>query len=97
MITYGVTARAAKAVYKELIGNGDPVALLVLKTLWPLPDAVIRQAARNVRRVVVVEMNLGQYVHEIERLLPKQRIDFIGQMNGQLITPKKIAERIVNG
>jgi 2-oxoglutarate ferredoxin oxidoreductase subunit alpha len=42
-------------------------------------------------------MNLGQYVHEIERLLPKQRIDFIGQMNGQLITPKKIAERIVNG
>ncbi len=97
MITYGVTARAAKAVYEKLIVNGEPVALLVLKTLWPLPKAAIRQAARNIRRVVVVEMNLGQYVHEIERLLPKQRIDFIGQMNGQLIAPKKITETIVNG
>lgn len=97
MITYGVTARAAKAVYEMRIDNGEPVALLVLKTLWPLPKAVIRQAARNMRRVVVVEMNLGQYVYEIERLLPQQRIDFIGQMNGQLITPNKIAETIVNG
>jgi 2-oxoglutarate ferredoxin oxidoreductase subunit alpha len=97
MITYGVSARAAKAVYKKLIGNGEPVALLILKTLWPLPETVIRRTARNVRRVVVVEMNLGQYVYEIERLLPNHGIDFIGQMNGQLIAPKKIAETIVNG
>jgi 2-oxoglutarate ferredoxin oxidoreductase subunit alpha len=97
VIAYGVTARAAKAMYKKLTADGEPVALLVLKTLWPVPGVVITQAAREVQRVVVVEMNLGQYVHEIERLLPEKHIDFIGQMNGQLISPKNIAETVVNG
>ncbi len=97
IISYGVTARAAKAVYKELKGQGQPVALLVLKTLWPVPEKVICKTSQNIKRIVVVEMNLGQYVHEIERLLPGKRIDFVGQMNGQLIDPQKIKATIVNG
>ena len=97
IISYGVTARAAKAAYKELKGQGERVSLLVLKTLWPIPEKVIRKASRNIRRIVVAEMNLGQYVHEIERLLPAKRIDFVGQMNGQLIGPQKIKETVVNG
>ena len=97
IISYGVTARAATAVFKELKAQGEPVSLLVLKTLWPVPEKVIRKASQNIKRIVVVEMNLGQYVHEIERLLPDQRIDFVGQMNGQLLEPQKIKETIVNG
>ncbi len=97
IISYGVTARAAKAVYTELRQMGKPVSLLVLKTLWPIPERVIRKAAKDIKRIVVVEMNLGQYVSEIERLLPGKRVDFIGQMNGQLINPRKILETIVNG
>ena len=97
IIAYGVTARAAKAVYTKLSDHGEPVALLVLKTLWPIPENVIRKAARKIKRIVVVEMNLGQYVHEIERLLPNKRIDFVGQMNGRLIVPQRITETIVNG
>jgi 2-oxoglutarate ferredoxin oxidoreductase subunit alpha len=42
--------------------------------------------------VVVVEMNLGQYVREVERLLPDQEIAFLGQMDGRLITPSQIKE-----
>jgi 2-oxoglutarate ferredoxin oxidoreductase subunit alpha len=40
--------------------------------------------------VVVAEMNLGQYVREIERVLPGKVVAFCGQMNGQLITPDRI-------
>jgi 2-oxoglutarate ferredoxin oxidoreductase subunit alpha len=97
IISYGVTARAAKAAFTELQRQGEPVSLLVLKTLWPIPEKVIGEAARDIKRIVVVEMNLGQYVHEIERLLPGKRIDFAGQMNGQLIAPHKITETIANG
>jgi 2-oxoglutarate ferredoxin oxidoreductase subunit alpha len=42
--------------------------------------------------VVVVEMNLGQYVREIERILPAKKIDFLGRMDGNLITPRQIEE-----
>ena len=97
ILSYGVTARAAKAAYTELKRNGEPVSLLVLKTLWPVPAQVIRKAVGDIKRIVVVEMNLGQYVHEIQRLLPDKCVDFIGQMNGQLLDPHKIAEMITNG
>ena len=97
IIAYGVSARAAKSVYKELKSAGKPARLLTLKTLWPVPEAVIRKAARNVDRVVVVEMNLGQYVLEIERILDDKKVDFCGQMDGWLISPDKIREAVTNG
>jgi 2-oxoglutarate ferredoxin oxidoreductase subunit alpha len=97
LICYGVTARAAKAVYKELKNTAHPVALLILKTLWPVPVEVIRRAAKGFKRVVVIEMNLGQYVGEIERILADRRVDFYGQMDGRLITPLKIKETIIDG
>jgi 2-oxoglutarate ferredoxin oxidoreductase subunit alpha len=96
LIAYGVSARAAKAVFKEQKRQGNPISLLVLKTLWPVPEDVIRQAARNARRIVVVEMNLGQYVREIKRILPQNSIVFCGQMDGRLITPARITGAINN-
>jgi 2-oxoglutarate ferredoxin oxidoreductase subunit alpha len=96
LIAFGVSARAAKAVFKEQKRQGKPISLLVLKTLWPVPENVIRHAARNARRIVVVEMNLGQYVREIERILPRNPVVFCGQMDGRLITPARITETIDN-
>lgn len=96
LLTYGVTARAARDVYREQKKYGRPVSLLILKTLWPVPEDLIRDKAGNVKRVVVVEMNLGQYVREIERILPDKRVDFLGQMDGGLILPKRIREVIAH-
>ena len=94
LISYGVTARAAKAVFNERDRQGKPVSLLVLKTLWPVPEPLIRQVAQSVKRIVVVEMNMGQYVREIKRILPEKQIDFLGQMDGRLIRPAQITEVI---
>jgi 2-oxoglutarate ferredoxin oxidoreductase subunit alpha len=97
VIAYGVTARAARLAVKQVQSDHHPTALLVLKTLWPVPEQLIRETAAACRRIVVVEMNLGQYVREIERLLPDKTIVFWGQMNGELITPDRIREVIRNG
>jgi 2-oxoglutarate ferredoxin oxidoreductase subunit alpha len=96
IITYGVTARAARAVAAKEKSQAKPVSLLILKTLWPVPQKVIRQAAQDVKRVLVVEMNLGQYIREIERILPDKKIQFLGQMDGRLITPARIRETLIN-
>ncbi len=97
VIAYGVTARAAEAAVVELETSGHPVSLLTLKTLWPVPEQLIVEKARAYRRVVVVEMNLGQYVREIRRVLPDREVAFFGQMNGELITPSQIMEVIQHG
>ncbi|MGD2149981.1 MAG: pyruvate flavodoxin/ferredoxin oxidoreductase, partial [Desulfobacterales bacterium] len=96
LLTYGVTARAARDAYKAQKKYGKPVSLLILKTLWPVPQDLIREKAGNARRVIVMEMNLGQYVREIERILPDKKIDFLGQMDGRLITPHRIQEVIAH-
>lgn len=92
ILTYGVTGRAARQARHALSAAGKRVNLLILKTLWPVPEDLIRREAHKVKRVVVVEMNLGQYVREVKRILPHKKIDFIGVMNGKLISPSRIME-----
>ena len=94
IITYGVTARAAREACEELKQEGHRVSLLVLKTLWPIPEELIRQKTGQIKKILVVEMNMGQYVNEIRRILPDMRVRFLGQMNGQLITPQRITEEV---
>ena len=97
ILTYGVSARAAGVVCDTLKAEGKPVSLLVLKTLWPVPENLIQSASKGVKRVLVVEMNLGQYVREIKRVLPDKQVDFFGQMNGDLITPHQIRAAVNHG
>jgi 2-oxoglutarate ferredoxin oxidoreductase subunit alpha len=97
VIAYGVTARAAKVALRRLEERGTSASLLVLKTLWPVPEALIREKAAPHKRVVMAEMNLGQYVRELQRLLPGKPVAFLGQMNGELIKPGQIMEVIANG
>ena len=97
VITYGVTARAAKDATAAARKDGAAASLLVLKTLWPVPEDLIRKHARRCRRIVVIEMNLGQYVNEIRRVCADTPVAFLGQMNGELISPDRIREVITHG
>ena len=97
VVAYGVTARAAKVAVKRLQDSGHPASLLVLKTLWPVPEVLIREKTAAYKRVVMAEMNLGQYVRELQRVLPDKNIGFMGQMNGELIKPGQIMEVIEHG
>jgi 2-oxoglutarate ferredoxin oxidoreductase subunit alpha len=77
--------------------SGRAVSLLVLKTLWPVPERLIQHKSEGIPRIVVPEMNLGQYVHEIERVLPGKDVRFMGRMNGSLIAPQEIEEVLIHG
>ena len=92
LVAYGVTARAARVAVAASRAAGRPVSLLIPKTLWPVPERLIVDTAAPYKRIVVVEMNMGQYVREIQRLLPGKHVDFLGQMNGNLIKPEQIRE-----
>jgi 2-oxoglutarate ferredoxin oxidoreductase subunit alpha len=96
VISYGVTSRAVEDACRLLEKKGKPVSSLTLKSLCPVPETLLLKAAQNYDRMVVIEMNLGQYVGEIRRVLCGKKIDFYGQMDGILIKPGKIMEVIEN-
>ncbi len=91
VLTYGVSGRAARQACRELNESGRPTSLAILKTLWPVPAGLIKRLAEGVERVVVVEMNRGQYVREVERVLKDKPVTLVGGMNGKLISPARIA------
>ena len=94
LITYGVTSRAARTALAALEAEGTRVAHLVLKTLWPVPENSIRKIARKFDKIVVAEMNMGQYVREIQRVVDDKPVTFYGQMDGNLIPPTRIKEAL---
>jgi 2-oxoglutarate ferredoxin oxidoreductase subunit alpha len=98
IVTYGVTARAARAAAAAILTEtGRPISVLTLKTLWPVPEHLLLEAAEGMDRVLVVEMNLGQYVHEVRRVLCGTRVDFCGKMDGRLIAPAEIMRELLHG
>lgn len=94
LITYGVTSRAARTALAGLEAQGTRVAHLVLKTLWPVPENSIREIAKKFGKIVVAEMNMGQYVREIQRIVVDKPVAFYGLMDGNLITPTNIKEAL---
>ena len=97
IISYGVTSCAVADAVAILEKSGVAASTLVLKTLWPVPEQLLREKARPFRRIVVFEMNLGQYIREIRRVLGDKTVEFYGQMDGVLISPRTVVEVIANG
>ena len=94
IISYGIISRSAEVAIAELRGQGKKVSSLVLQTLFPVPEPTIRRAMAGMRKVVVPEMNMGQYVLEIERLAPDEvEVVGVGKMNTTLLSPQEIIER----
>lgn len=95
LVAYGVTARAAEVCVQRLRMQSCRISLLVLQTLYPVPEALLKTEIGKVSRVIVVEMNLGQYVREVERFSGSIEVEFYGRMDGELITPDEILHAIV--
>jgi len=94
VISYGITARAARQACRRLIqGNGRPpraVSFLQPLTLFPLPAKAIARAAERCRRVVVAEENLrGLYAGVLEPLLAGKQVIRVNRI-GSMITPRDI-------
>ncbi len=68
LVAYGSCARTAEYVMKQARNKGARVGLLRLKGIWPFPEEAVGKALEPVRRVIVLENNLGQVFPEIERV-----------------------------
>lgn len=94
IITYGVTSRAAKTAVAQLRSENISVSLLILKTLFPVPEYLIKKEISKVHSVFVFEMNLGQYIREIKQFSDSTPVTGYGKMDGELISPEEIINTV---
>lgn len=91
VVSYGITARAVREAVHRARGEGLPVSCLTVHSLWPVPEGAILEALHGVERILVPELNLGQYSREIERLVQgRATVEGLHRVDGELITPDQI-------
>jgi 2-oxoglutarate ferredoxin oxidoreductase subunit alpha len=94
VIAYGATARSARHAVKLARQRRHKVGMLTLLTIWPFAEAEIARVAREAKRVIVPEMNLGQLALEVERVVGKHKVKRVNLANGEMIPPQRILEAI---
>lgn len=96
VVAYGSVARSARRAVREARERGVKAGLLQLLTLWPFPRRFLEPLLRQVRAVLVPELNFGQISREIKRINQGQtRIEKLNRIDGQLITPEEIMVRLL--
>jgi len=91
IVAIGISARAARRAVELCRAQGLRVGLFRPITLWPFPEAALREAAAGARAVLVPEMNNGQLRLEVERVLSDLPVEGLHLFSGEAIAPADIA------
>lgn len=92
---YGSVARLAKAAVDRAREAGIKAGLVRPVTLWPFPVQEVREACRNAKRVLCVEMSMGQMIDDVKLALDcRIPVEFYGRTGGVVPKPTAIFEQI---
>ena len=69
LISYGATSRPAYGAVKKARSEGKALDFLRLITIWPFARDQVTAFGKNLDKILVPEMNLGQISREIERFV----------------------------
>jgi 2-oxoglutarate ferredoxin oxidoreductase subunit alpha len=91
MVGYGTIGRILKSVVDSLREEGIPAGLFRPVTLWPFPKRRLKELAKKVQLIFVVEMSSGQMVEDVQISVEgKVPVHFYGRMGGVVPTPEEI-------
>lgn len=95
VVAFGTAARVAQSAIKRLRQDGLPVGLFRPITLWPFPEKELYAATRETHATLVVEMNAGQMLQDVQRVVGHgQPIQFLGRMGGAIPMVEEVEAKI---
>ncbi len=93
IVTYGISADAARDAVNELRAKGEKVSLLIVKTMIPVPPKVIEIMDRF-DNVIFVEENIsGQYKEIVYGKNAPGKVSAVNKI-GSLIDPSEIVKAV---
>ncbi len=96
VVAFGTSARIAGSAVDAAREKGYKVGLLRPVTLFPFPTVALRRLAGRVKKFLVLELNSGQMVEDVEiAVAGKAAVHFYGRMGGSVPTPEEDLEEIV--
>lgn len=95
LCAFGATARVVKSAVNEARAQSIKAGLFRPKTLWPFPVKEINEAAKSAKKLLSVEMSMGQMIDDIKLAINCSKpVEFFGRTGGVIPTPAEVLAEI---
>ena len=95
LCAFGATARVVKSAVNDARAMGIKAGIFRPKTLWPFPVKEINEAAKTAKKLLSVEMSMGQMIEDIKLAINCSKpVEFFGRTGGVIPTPVEVLEEI---
>ena len=95
VVSSGISARSAMQAVRNARDEGIKAGLIVLETIWPFPEELIRSVAPGAKAMIMAEINGGQLVLELERCACGAcPVSLVSNFGGAIIHPNLILNAI---
>ena len=95
VIGFGTAGRVASSAVNQARAEGIKVGLFRPITLAPFPKKEIEALSKRVKRILVVEMNTGMMLDDIQSFVQgRVPVEFFGRLGGMTPFPDEILEEI---
>lgn len=94
MIAYGSISRGAKEAVMKLRAEGIKAGLFRPIMIWPSPAKKLKEIGQKFDKIFVTELNMGQYLKEIERVMGRSNFTTLHKANGRPIAPLEMVAKV---
>lgn len=95
LCAYGSTARLAKSAVDLARKEGIKAGVFRPISLWPYPVKELQDACKNAKKILTVEMSMGQMVEDVKLALNCSKpVEFFGRTGGVIPSPSEILGKI---
>jgi len=95
IISFGGAARTCYDAIDLARKEGIKVGMLRCITVWPFPEVQVKALAAKMKGIMVHELNCGQYVTEVERVVAgKCPVDLYAKYDNEPATPEEMLAEI---
>ena len=95
VLSFGASARPCYGAVMKARGEGVRAGLLRLRTIWPFPEGTVSELAGEAETIIVVEMNVGKMVREVERVsCGRANVVSVPKIGGVLPTVAEVLDAV---
>ena len=94
IIAYGSVSLGVTEAINRMRKEGMKVGMFRPLTIWPSPAKRIKELMTRFDKVLVTELNMGQFADEVQRVSGRSDFDTLFKVNGRPLSPLEIIEKV---
>ena len=95
IVAFGSSARIAQKAMEHAREEGIKVGMLRPITLWPFPKKALLERSKQVKGILVVELNSGQMIEDVKLAVAcSVQVEHFGRLGGIVPDPDEVIEAL---